>query len=58
MTPTIDEEIDDNELPEDYHTPMTHHCGWSGVVADVEWDWTEEDMSDLDGYCPKCKQPF
>lgn len=55
--PTFDEEIDDNELPDDYRTPISHAaCGWSGMVSDVEWDWTQDDRSDFDGYCPNCGQ--
>jgi hypothetical protein len=34
------------------------HCGFRGVVAQVEWDWTKDDMSDFAGYCPKCKKDY
>jgi hypothetical protein len=56
--PTFDEEIDDDELPEEYRTPITHSCGWSGMMSDIEWDWSLNDMSDFAGYCPHCKQPW
>jgi hypothetical protein len=45
------------EQPADETTSIVcKSCGWKGVVAQVKWDWTKEDLSDLIGCCPKCKK--